>query len=222
MLYLADMQHVITILQGWIGHYGFFGVLAAGIIEEIISPIPSSLVQGFAGVILFSGVPVTFSNIFTFLVTVPLASAIGVTLGSLPYVWLSRVVGLKIIDRYGKYIGVTHNDIDRLQEKMESSSWDDVLFVGLRAFPLIPNVALAIYSGITEVSYLRYIILSMIGVFIRGSIIGGIGWLAGNSLESVSTQFSGFENIGLIIVIILIIAWIGFKKNPYTKKTTHF
>jgi membrane protein DedA with SNARE-associated domain len=207
---------MITILQGWIGHYGFFGVLAACIIEEIISPIPSSLVQGFAGIILFSGVPLTFSNILNFLVTVPLASAIGVTLGSLPYVWLSRVVGLKIIDRYGKYIGVTHDDIHRLQKKMESASWDDVLFIGLRAFPLVPNVVLAIYSGITEVSYPRYIILSMIGVFIRGTIVGGIGWFAGNSLEGVSARFSGFENIGLITLIVVVVIWLIFRKKLKT------
>lgn len=211
------MQHVITILQGWIGHYGFFGVLAAGIIEEIVSPIPSSLVQGFAGIILFSGVPVTFSNILTFLVTVPLASAIGVTLGSLPYVWFSRVVGLKIIDRYGKYIGVTHDDIHRLQKKMESSSWDDVLFVGLRAFPLVPNVALAIYSGIIRISYLKYISLSMAGVFIRGTIVGGIGWIAGNNLEYVSASFSGVEKTGTLVLIVGIFVFIFYKKGIFKK-----
>ncbi len=210
------MQHIIEVIQVWIGNYGFFGVIGAGIIEELISPIPSSLVQGFAGMVLFSGKVFSLSNLFSFLVTVPLGSAIGVTIGSLPYVWVSRTIGLKIIDQYGNKIGVTHNDMEKLTKKMSTTKWDEWLFIGLRAFPLVPNVALAIYGGITEMPIRKYITLSMIGVFLRGSVVGGLGWFAGNMIEDISRITDMLEKFGLVALIIVIaglLAWNNERKK---------
>lgn len=211
------MESFIILIQSWIGDYGFLGVIAAGIVEELISPIPSSLVQGFAGAVLFSGKTLTFGNILSFLGTVPLGSAIGVTIGSLPYVWLSRTVGLSIIDRYGNKIGVTHRDIELLSVKMKNTRWDEWLFIGLRAFPLVPNVALAIYGGLTKMPIGKYVLLSMIGVFLRGIIVGGLGWLAGNALTSVSEGVSVLEKIGLIGITSCIIIYIIWKKKKVDK-----
>jgi len=207
------MQSLIMVIQQWIGDYGFLGVFAAGIVEELISPIPSSLVQGFAGTILFTGQALTLSSAISFIITIPVASALGVTIGSLPYVWASRVWGLKIVDRYGKYISVERSDITELTDRMHKTKWDEVLFVGLRAFPLIPNVALAIYGGITNMPLGKYMMLSMIGVFIRGVIIGSIGWFAGNQLTSISEGISILETIGMASIIILCIAYIIFKRR---------
>jgi membrane protein DedA with SNARE-associated domain len=211
------MQEFIIMIQSWIGDYGFWGVLGAGIVEEIISPIPSSLVQGFAGVILFAGQAVSVENVIRFIITVPVASAIGVTIGSLPYVWLSRTIGLSIVDKYGKYIGVTMQDIDNLNERMKKTTWDEWLFVGLRAFPLIPNVALAIYGGLTKMPLFKYIILSMAGVFIRGTIVGGMGWLAGNVITDFSRSIDVIEKIGFFGLIALIIGWIVWKNKKIDK-----
>lgn len=215
---MPHMEQLIIVIQSWIGNYGFLGVIGAGIVEELISPIPSSLVQGFAGAVLFSGKAFTVGNIFSFLVTVPLGSAIGVTIGSLPYVWLSRTVGLSIIDRYGSKIGVTHRDIETLTQKMTTTKWDEWLFIGLRAFPLVPNVALAIYGGVTKMSLSKYIILSMIGVFLRGIIVGGLGWVAGNALTSVSEGISVLEKIGLVGIAGCIILYIIWKRKKVDKQ----
>lgn len=216
------MQHIIDIIQVWIGSYGFLGVIGAGIVEELISPIPSSLVQGFAGAVLFSGAPFTLSNIASFFLTVPLGSAIGVTVGSLPYLWFSRTIGLTIIDKYGTKIGVTHNDMEKLTKKMSATKWDEWLFVGLRAFPLIPNVALAIYGGITKMPLGKYVILSMIGIFIRGTIVGGLGWFAGNVLSDFSNISNALEKFGLVSLVIIMVGlfiWNKQRKKKVDKST---
>jgi len=207
------MQQIIEVIQLWIGNYGFFGVLGAGIIEELFSPIPSSLVQGFAGTVLFTGKALTIENLLIFTLTIPVASAIGVTIGSLPYVWATKKWGLKIIDRYGSYISVSRKDIEALTRRMEQVKWDELLFVGLRAFPLIPNVTLAIYAGLIAMPLSKYILLSSVGVFFRGIIIGGIGWYAGNQLSTISEGISVLETIGLFIIVFGIIGWYVYKKK---------
>lgn len=112
----------------------------------------------------------------------------------------------------GKWIGVTIGDIKKLEQTLENTPWDDVLFVGMRAFPVIPSVALAVYGGIIEMSWTRYIMLSFVGVFIRATGLGILGWFFGNSLDSISGDIGRLENIGMIIVIIFCATWIIWTK----------
>lgn len=211
------MQGLIPLIQHWIGAYGFLGVFGAAILEEVISPIPSALVQGVAGVILFAGVALSPASIGHFLWTVSFASALGVTIGSLPYVWLARKIGLLLVEKYGKWIGVTHADIEKLRLKLEKTKWDSALFVGLRAFPLVPSVALAVYGGITEMNIFKYMALSMIGVFIRATVIGAIGWFAGNEISVITAGVSRLENLGLIVIIFIGASWWIWKKKQKKK-----
>ncbi len=211
------MDFFIHTLQHWIQIAGGFGVFAASIVEEVISLIPSSLVQMGAGIFIMGGDPVSFASIIKLIVQISIPAALGVTIGSLPYVWLARKYGIKIIDRWGKWIGVKVADIQQLEKTLEKTPWDDVLFVGMRAFPVIPSVALAVYGGIIEMSWTRYIILSCIGVFIRATGLGILGWFFGNSLDSVSSGIGRFENIGFLIIILLTVTWILWTKKAKNK-----
>lgn len=213
------MEIFIYTLQHWIQVAGGLGVFVASIIEELISLIPSSLVQTTAGIFIMGGDSISVISIAKLIFQISIPAALGVTLGSLPYVWLARNYGIKMIDRWGNWIGVTVGDIKKLEQKLNETPWDDVLFVGMRAFPVIPSVALAIYGGIIEMSWWRYMVLSFIGVFIRATGLGIAGWLFGNSLESVSAGVGKFENIGLIITVVLIVSWVIWSKKVSKKST---
>lgn len=211
------MEIFIQTLQHWIQIAGGFGVFAASIVEELISLIPSSMVQMAAGIFIMGGDHISIGSILKLIVQISVPAALGVTLGSLPYVWLARKYGIKMIDRWGKWIGVTVDDIKKLEQKLDQTAWDDVLFVGMRAFPVIPSVALAVYGGIVEMSWVRYMSLSFIGVFIRATGLGIVGWLFGNQIDTVSSGVGALENIGMIVAGILIISLIFWSKSR-TKK----
>ncbi len=199
------MELIIATLQHWIQFAGGFGVFAASIVEEVVSLIPSSAVQMGAGIFIMGGVPVSFFAIGKLLLEIALPAALGVTIGSLPYVWLARKYGILMIDKWGKWIGVSVNDIRDLEERLAKTKWDDVAFVGMRALPVIPSVALAVYGGIIEMSWWRYIGLSFIGVFIRATALGTVGWLFGNAAGSVSSSMGKLENLGLIVILFSVI-----------------
>ncbi len=214
---VATMQLFIQTLQHWIQIAGGFGVFGASIAEELISPIPSSLVQMAAGIFIMNGSHVTIPAILKLIFQISLPAALGVVIGSLPYVWLARKFGIRIIDRWGKWIGVTVSDVKELEIKLAKTPWDDVAFVGARAFPVIPSVALAIYAGIIEMSWWRYMGLSFIGVFIRATGLGILGWFFGNSIDSISSGVGRLESIGLLVVASLCIIWWVWTKRK--KKT---
>lgn len=214
------MDFFIHSLQQWIAAAGGLGVFAASIVEEVFSLIPSSVVQMGAGIFIMNGDPVNIVSILKLIFQISIPAAFGVTIGSLPYVWLARKFGIKMVDRWGKWVGVSVSDIKELEEKLAKTSWDDVAFVGMRAFPIIPSVALAIYGGMIEMSWWRYMVLSFIGVFIRATGLGIAGWLFGNTIDSVSSDIGRLENIGLIVIGICVISLIWMiKRRKKVNKT---
>jgi membrane protein DedA with SNARE-associated domain len=212
------MDFFIHSLQQWIAAAGGFGVFGASIVEEVVSLIPSSMVQMAAGIFIMNGDPVNALSILKLIFQISIPAALGVTIGSLPYVWLARKFGIKMIDRWGKWIGVSVADIRELEEKLAKTSWDDVAFVGMRAFPIIPSVALAVYGGMVEMSWWRYITLSFIGVFIRATGLGIAGWLFGNTIDTVSSDIGRLENIGLVVIGIFILSFIWFIRRRKVQK----
>jgi membrane protein DedA with SNARE-associated domain len=206
------MQSLITFIFEGITLAGGWGVFLASILEEIFSPIPSSLVQMGSGAILLFGQSFSLITVGKLLLEVSLPSALGVTIGSLPYVWLARKYGIRIIEKWGRWIGITMQDIHQLENKFSRTWWDDVVFVGLRAFPAVPSVALALYGGIMNMSWMRYVTLTATGVFIRATALGAMGWIFGKVLDDVSARVDHMELWGLGFMILLFIGWVGYKK----------
>lgn len=206
------MQSLITFIFHSITLAGGWGVFLASLLEEIISPIPSSLVQMGGGAILLFGQNLSLATLLKLILEVSIPSALGVTIGSLPYVWLARKYGVRIIEKWGTWIGITMQDLHELENKFSRTWWDDVVFVGLRAFPAVPSVALALYGGIMNMSWTRYMILTAIGVFIRASALGAMGWVFGTVLDDVSARVDHMELWGLGLMVLLFVGWVGYRK----------
>lgn len=212
------MNELLFIIHGWIVSLGALGVFGASLAEELISIIPSAAVQTAAGAFMMSGYAWSFSSIVRLVTTVVIPASLGVMIGSLPYMYLARKYGQTTIDRFGKYIGVTNADIYKISQKMEKSRWDEVLFILARAFPVIPSIALAFYAGIVRMSLPRYVITTLIGVAIRSTIFGIVGWLFTSwvaSLQSISDTLEQ-GGIGLLCVCVIYVLWRIHKK--YFKK----
>jgi membrane protein DedA with SNARE-associated domain len=213
------MNELLHIIHGWIVSAGALGVFGASLAEELVSIIPSAAVQTASGAFMMSGFSWSFASFVRLITAVVIPASLGVMIGSLPYVYLSRRYGKTVINRWGKYIGVHNSDIDNIAQKMEKSSWDDVLFILARAFPVIPSIALAIYAGIVRMSLSRYVITTMIGVAIRATIFGIVGWLFASwvsSLENISSMIEQV-GIGILVLIIIWVFWKVYKKTFYKK-----
>lgn len=209
------MEQIIVVIQQLIITAGGWGVFGASVLEEIFSPIPASLVQTTAGIFIMGGTAFSLGGFLKLLFLVSLPAGIGVSIGSLPYVWAMRRYGTVGIEKYGKYIGVTKTDLEQLEKKTHTTYWDDVAFVGMRAFPVIPSVMLALYAGMVRMNYVRYCILSTIGVFIRATGLGLVGWLIGTTASSITSIVNYGEQLGLVIVALAIL-WYIYKY--YTNK----
>lgn len=195
-------HNLLPALQYYIENYGSFGVFIASVVEELIPPIPSALVQGMGGLLLMLNEPFSLLGLLKLMLIVSVPAALGVCVGSLPYWYLAQKYGVEIIERYGKYLGTSKSDWEKLEAKLAESKNDEYFFVVARALPIVPAIVLAIYSGAVGMSFLKYFSLSFIGIMIRATFLGSIGWLLGTQfLKHISEIIEIIEKIALLAIL---------------------
>ena len=211
------IEWILSHIGVWVSDYGAIGVFGASVIEEVISIIPSALVQLGAGFFILGGSAISLVAIVKLVLVVALPAAMGVLVGSLLFYAIGYWGGELFLHRFGKYIGVRWGDVVALQEKLRASKWDDAIFFAGRALPIIPSVLLAVFGGIVRMPLLQYSLLTIGGVFIRACILGVIGWQLGSAYESYASYFDTIEIVGLGFVITVLVVWFLYTKRKRTK-----
>jgi membrane protein DedA with SNARE-associated domain len=196
-------HELLPTLQYYIEHYGSVGVFVASIIEEVIPPIPSALVQGMGGLLLMLNTPFSLLGLLKLTLLVSIPAALGVCVGSLPYWYLAQKYGVEIIEKYGRYLGTSKSDWEKLELKLAESKSDEYFFVAARALPVVPAIVLALYSGAVGMSFMKYFSLSFLGIVIRATVLGSIGWLLGTQfLKHISNLIEIIEKIALLAILL--------------------
>src|SRR5688500_6588314 len=99
---------------------GYIGVALWVALESVIIPIPSELVLPFAGFLVGDGTsiePITGQPWNLLLVT--LAGTIGATVGALVAYAIGALGGRPLIERWGRWLGITSADLDRTETFFE-------------------------------------------------------------------------------------------------------
>jgi membrane protein DedA with SNARE-associated domain len=148
-------------LADLISNYGDFGVFVAMFLESSIIPIPSEVVIVAASAV---GIPLTSIVIF---------GSIGATLGAMVGYAIGRYVGLPIILRFGKYILITPQRLEKADVFAQKyGAWGVLLG---RLLPIIPFKVFSIASGITRIPFVPFVVCTFIGVVPRMYLLGLFG-----------------------------------------------
>ncbi len=146
-------------------------------------------------------------------------AAFGVTLGSLPYYALGYFGGKPAIERWGKWLGINWQQVEELDEKLNKNWWDEIVFIGLRALPILPSVLLSVGPGVLRLPMRTYLVGSFVGTFIRATAMGFAGALLGGQFDSIGRLTEKVQNVGLIIFIISCIVGIYIWHKGRKKKS---
>lgn len=199
------IETLILSIIDWVQALGALGVFLGSVLEELFPPIPSTLTQLTYGAVLFKGVTLNVLLIGKAILMVGIPAALGVLVGSLPFYAAGYFLGKPFIDRFGKWLGVSWDAIVELEQKFHKNHWDDVIFTGLRAIPVIPSIVLSIGPGVLRLPLRTYIIGTLIGTFIRASIMGSVGAIIGTQLGSLAETLDKLGTIGTIVLGITIV-----------------
>ncbi len=211
-------EHLTQVLELYILPWGWWGVFLASVAEEVVAPIPSALVMMTAGFLFVKGV-VGMGSILKLVLFVGLPAAIGVTIGSLWVYGLAFWGGQKALNKFGKWIGLSWDDVEKIRIKFEASKGDEFAIVSARVVPFVPSVAISAFCGFIRMNFWKYCALMFIGMFLRAVLMGAIGWQVGNVYYKYAEIFAKFEKsvLGVIIFGFLIFVGVLFWKSHYTK-----
>lgn len=148
---------------------GLIGVFAGVFLEAIGLPFPGSVLVALAGFLSRQG---EFNIIIAFLV-----SLFGYMLGSISAFMIGRHIGEPFIKKWGKYIRLTSQRIDKAQELLEKSA--PIYVVGGRFLPTIGNITPYV-AGISCISITKFLIYDMIHAILWLTIFLGFGAVVGN------------------------------------------
>lgn len=198
-------ENLFVFLQAHILPLGFWGVFVASVAEEVIAPIPSALVMMAAGFLFVSG-DFGWLNIWKLIYYVGFPAGLGVAVGSLPIYAIAYFGGRPILEKWGKYLGLYWSDVEKMKSKFEDKKGDEVAIIGARVLPIVPSVAISAFCGFIRMKIWKYFYLTFVGMFLRGLVMGAIGWQVGNVYTRYADAIAHFEDKVMILLLVIVVA----------------
>ncbi len=186
-------------------------VTIGALVEELIAPIPSPLVMTLGGSLAASQ-----EKALSYLGVLALLGAIGKTFGS----WLIYLISDKaedfVMNKLGKYVGVTHREVQIIGRHLNKGWRDDFILFLLRAIPIMPTAPVSIVCGLIKLNLRTYLTSTFLGTFVRNVFYLYLGYTSVDALESLNDGIDSFEKFGYLILLLVIgsaLLWIYQQKK---------
>ena len=177
---------------------GWAGVVIMMAIESAAIPLPSEIIMPLAGwkLIEAKGRGVEWVLLAGFF------GALGNTLGSIIAYYAGLWAGRPFIERYGKYILISHHDLD-LADRFFARWGKWAVFAG-RLLPVV-RTFISVPAGISRVPIWEFIIYTFAGAFIWSTALAYGGYKLGENYEDLRAWMRPFD-IPILILIVLAVA----------------
>lgn len=189
-----------------------FFVFVGSIIEELIGPIPSTLVMTTAGVLAHLD-----GRTLVYVAWLALLGSLGKTLGASVYYVIGDKLEDKIVNRYGGIFGLRHEEIENIGKKFGKHHWKDggILFL-LRAIPFVPSVPVSIACGVIKLDWRVYLWATYFGTLLKDFVYvysGFAGVIAIRRLLRDVIEIHQELNLLLILGLIVLLSVIYWQRH---------
>ena len=202
------LEKLITLIAVWImgviSSMGYAGVVLLMAIESACIPLPSEIIMPFAGFLVFKGELVLW--------IVAVAGALGCVLGSIPAYYLGMYGGRPLVEKYGKYVLISHKDLN-MADRWFAKHGDIIIFIA-RLLPAV-RTFIAFPAGVARMNMPKFIAYTFVGSLIWCFALAYVGMKFGENWVMLEAYFHQFHYLiaGLGLVFI---AWYlrrHFKQN---------
>jgi membrane protein DedA with SNARE-associated domain len=187
-------------MQSFINHYGYFGLFVLSVLSSACLPIPSEVAYGFAGALCTTALTAHAQFSIWGVIAV---GTIGSLVGAVIAYEVGRTAGRTIVDRWGKWLLLTHQDLDAAERWFEKYGAASVL-VG-RVLPVVRSF-ISVPAGLAEMKRGRFAVLTTIGSAVWVALLAGLGYAAGKNWQHVSKDFHVAEYPIIIVIVLLLVA----------------
>ncbi|MCX6809172.1 MAG: DedA family protein [Candidatus Berkelbacteria bacterium] len=180
-----------------ISSMGYFGVAVLMAIGAFNIPLPSEVILPFSGFLVWSGQ----FNLFL----VALFACLGWLFGAFFSYYLGIYGGRPLINRFGKYVLLSHHDLDNT-EKFFAKYGEIAVFVG-QLLPIVRNF-ISLAAGISKLKFWKFISYTLAGAFLWALLLTWIGVKLGENWDLVKVYFHKFDVLIAVLIVLAIALYI--------------
>ena len=185
------LEHLAAFIIAVISQTGYLGIVLLMAIESACIPLPSEVIMPFSGYLVYTG---RFH-----LLWVGLAGAVGCNLGSLVAYYVGLVGGRPLVERYGRWLLVTHHDLE-MADRFFARYGDWAVFIA-RLLPVI-RTFIAFPAGVSRMNQARFHLHTFLGSLPVCLALAYAGMKLGQRWMTLREYFHRFDAVlGVVIVV---------------------
>lgn len=170
--------------------------LLGSFIEELVAPIPSPIIMTMAGTIAGAqGRP-----LFYLLVVAVISSVAKTGAGVLLYVVADKSLDF-LISRFGKFLGISHDEIEKIGAYISHSWKDDVVLFLLRSIPVMPSSPISITCGAIKINFKTFLWATFFGSIIRSMFYLYLGY---SGLDAARSLLEGMDSLETLFKVLFV------------------
>ena len=197
------MEQFSTLFLDFIASWGYVAVAILMAAENACIPIPSELILGFAGYLIFAD-QMTFTGAL-------IAGMVGGMAGSIFAYVVGHRGGRSFVDKYGHYFFVKKSHVDIAQKWFDKYGLKAVFFS--RMLPVV-RTFISLPAGFAHVDMKKFLTLTFLGSLPWTALILAAGMMLGKSWEimlkighQASLIFVG------VCAVIIVVMYLRYRKR---------
>jgi membrane protein DedA with SNARE-associated domain len=203
-------QSILNFIQSVYQALGWPGLVLLMTVESTCIPLPSELIMPLAGWMLIQDVGLCA----WFVLLAGFCGGIGNVFGSWISYWIGAKGGLPFLRRWGKYILITHEDLDRATRWFDK--YGNMITLIARFLPAV-RTFISLPAGIARMKLFKFSLYAFIGSFIWSAGLAYGGYLLGQNWENLRNAMRPFD-IPIVAACVLLVAAFFFWKIRQIRK----
>ena len=196
------MEQISQAFLSFIDQFGYFAVVLLMAMENACIPIPSELILGFAGYLIFAE-RMTFTGAI-------IAGMIGGMLGSIFAYVIGSSKGREFVDKYGKYFLIKKSHVDLAQNWFDKYGIKAVFFS--RMLPVV-RTFISLPAGFAHVNLKQFLFYTFLGSLPWTALILFAGMKLGENWKYLLELGHEASVAFIVIIFIIIFVWYIKKKK---------
>lgn len=185
-------------MEHFLETWGYLAVFVLSFVSAMGLPVGAEVAIIFGGV-LASGQIANEPHHLN-LIAVIVVATVAEVLGSLAGYLIGYFGGRPLVDRVGKYVLLTHKDLDRAEAWFARRGEPVVLFG--RFIPLLRSFV-SFAAGLGEMAMAKFVAFTVIGCAVWCTVLTSVGYGLGSSYQRV---LNGFSYAGYVAAVLVVLA----------------
>jgi membrane protein DedA with SNARE-associated domain len=194
---------------------GYAGIVALMGIESACIPLPSEIIMPFAGYVVFRGMMNLPVAHHMNLILVATAGAVGCNVGSAVAYWIGAKGGRPLVERYGRWVLLSHHDLELVT--VFFARYGSITVLVARLMPIV-RTFIAFPAGIAKMSQVRFHVYTFIGswpwcfALAYAGMKLGERWHSDPRFEQWFHRFHLVVELGLLAVLVWFL-WVHLSRR---------